>query len=114
MGTNDWNSPYAFFETYRETDAGVVKSYRGKFHETSSISNGAIPSLTYEKYLVKDGFVVTGAIKGELTVKVGDFVPHNWLSDDVVGRLAVNFLQPQTYLWRVGLIQPLELRSTEH
>ncbi|KAK9490779.1 hypothetical protein V1508DRAFT_406109 [Lipomyces doorenjongii] len=39
------------------------------------------------RYLVKDG-----------TVKVGDCVPHNWLSDDDARRLAVNFLQAQTFM----------------
>ncbi|KAK9259412.1 hypothetical protein V1519DRAFT_432438 [Lipomyces tetrasporus] len=66
----------AFFETYLETDSGVVKS---------------------EPHLVKDGVDVTEILR-DLTVKVGDFVPHNWLSDDVVRRLAVNFLQPQTFM----------------
>ncbi|KAK9236697.1 hypothetical protein V1525DRAFT_378874, partial [Lipomyces kononenkoae] len=68
----------AFFETYRETDAGIVKSE--------------------PVYLVKDAVDVTDAIPRDLTVKVGDFVPHNWLSDDVVRRLVVNFLQPQTFM----------------
>ncbi|KAK9246528.1 hypothetical protein V1506DRAFT_456806 [Lipomyces tetrasporus] len=68
----------AFFETYRETDSGVVKSE--------------------PVYLVKDGVDQTDAISHDLTVKVGDFVPHNWLSDAVVRRLAVNFLRPHTFM----------------
>ncbi|KAK9482512.1 hypothetical protein V1527DRAFT_485654 [Lipomyces starkeyi] len=68
----------AFFETYRETDSGVVKSE--------------------PVYLVKDGFDLTDAISRDLTVTVGDFVPRNWLSDDVVRRLAVNFLRPRTFM----------------
>ncbi|KAJ8104340.1 hypothetical protein POJ06DRAFT_285280 [Lipomyces tetrasporus] len=68
----------AFFETYRETDAGIVKSE--------------------PVHLVKDGVDVTDAIPRDLTVEVGDFVPHNWLSDDVVRRLVVNFFQPQTFM----------------
>ncbi|KAK9484345.1 hypothetical protein V1527DRAFT_453234 [Lipomyces starkeyi] len=43
----------AFFETYRDTDAGIVKS-------------GPV-------YLVKDGVDLTDAIPRDLTVKVGDF-----------------------------------------
>ncbi|KAK9345941.1 hypothetical protein V1522DRAFT_405797, partial [Lipomyces starkeyi] len=31
-------------------------------------------------------------------IKVDDFVPYNWLSDDVVRRLAVKFLQPQRFM----------------
>ncbi|KAK9373217.1 uncharacterized protein V1513DRAFT_433022 [Lipomyces chichibuensis] len=62
----------AFFEIYQETDAGI--------------------------HLVKDGVDVTDLIPRDLTVKVGDFVPHSWLNDDVVRRLAVNFLQPQTFM----------------
>ncbi|KAK9357736.1 hypothetical protein V1504DRAFT_33158 [Lipomyces starkeyi] len=68
----------AFFETYRETDVGIVKSE--------------------PVHLVKDGVDVTDAIPRDLTVKVGDFVPHNWLGDNDVRRLAVNFLQPQTFM----------------
>ncbi|KAK9358314.1 hypothetical protein V1504DRAFT_442202 [Lipomyces starkeyi] len=68
----------AFFETYRDTDAGIVKSE--------------------PVYLVKDGVDLTNAIPRDLTVKVGDFVPRNWESDDVVRRLAVNFLRPQTFM----------------
>ncbi|KAK9431759.1 hypothetical protein V1505DRAFT_367796 [Lipomyces doorenjongii] len=49
----------AFFETYRETDTGIVKSE--------------------PVYLVKDGVDITDSIPRDLTVKVGDFVPHNWL-----------------------------------
>ncbi|KAK9427204.1 hypothetical protein V1505DRAFT_402680 [Lipomyces doorenjongii] len=68
----------AFFEIYRDTDAGIAKSE--------------------PVYLVKDGVDMTHAIMRDLTLKVGDFVPRNWLSDDVVGRLAVNFLRPQTFM----------------
>ncbi|KAK9343246.1 hypothetical protein V1522DRAFT_438304 [Lipomyces starkeyi] len=68
----------AFFETYRDTDVGIVKSE--------------------PVYLVKDEVDLTDAIPRDLTVKVGDFVPRNWLSDDVVRRLAVNFLRPQTFM----------------
>ncbi|KAK9235979.1 hypothetical protein V1525DRAFT_347129 [Lipomyces kononenkoae] len=68
----------AFFEIYRDTDAGIAKSER--------------------VYLVKDGVDMTHAIPRDLTLKVGDFVPRDWLSDDVVGRLAVNFLRPQTFM----------------
>ncbi|KAK9371427.1 hypothetical protein V1509DRAFT_651002 [Lipomyces kononenkoae] len=68
----------AFFEIYRDTDAGIAKSER--------------------VYLVKDGGDMTHAIPRDLTLKVGDFVPRSWLSDDVVGRLAVNFLRPQTFM----------------
>ncbi|KAK9368016.1 hypothetical protein V1509DRAFT_640255 [Lipomyces kononenkoae] len=54
----------AFFETYRETDAGIVKS-------------GPV-------YLVKDGVDVSEEIPRDLNaIKVDDFVPHNWLGDDV-------------------------------
>ncbi|KAK9484161.1 hypothetical protein V1527DRAFT_484194 [Lipomyces starkeyi] len=55
--------------------------------------------------LVKDGVDVTDAIPHDLTVEVGDLVPHNWLSDDVVRRLALNFLQPETFL--EGLSDPI-------
>ncbi|KAK9236602.1 hypothetical protein V1525DRAFT_389335 [Lipomyces kononenkoae] len=68
----------AFFETYRDSDAGIAKSER--------------------VYLVKDGVDMTDTIPRDLTLKVRDFVPHNWLSDDVVGQLAVNFLRPQTFM----------------
>ncbi|KAK9236432.1 hypothetical protein V1525DRAFT_444409 [Lipomyces kononenkoae] len=68
----------AFFETYRETDSGVLKSE--------------------PVYLVKDGVDVTDAIPTDLTVTVGDFVPHGWVSDDHVRRIAVNFLHSQTFM----------------
>ncbi|KAK9429323.1 hypothetical protein V1505DRAFT_374450, partial [Lipomyces doorenjongii] len=68
----------AFFETYRETDAGIVKSE--------------------PVHLVKDGVDITDVIPRDLTVKVGDFVPSNWLNDDAVRQLGVNFLQPQTFM----------------
>ncbi|KAK9348974.1 hypothetical protein V1522DRAFT_397032 [Lipomyces starkeyi] len=67
-----------FFETYRDTDTGIVKSE--------------------PVYLVKDGVDLTDAIPRDLTIKVGDFVPRNWVSDDVGRRLAVNFLRPQTFM----------------
>ncbi|KAK9428656.1 hypothetical protein V1505DRAFT_387726 [Lipomyces doorenjongii] len=69
----------AFFESYRETDSGVVKSE--------------------PVYLLKDGVDVSDAIPRDLRgIKVGDFVPYNWLSDDVLRRSAVNFLRPQTFM----------------
>ncbi|KAK9360374.1 hypothetical protein V1504DRAFT_392621, partial [Lipomyces starkeyi] len=69
----------AFFETYRETDSGVVKSEPA--------------------YLVKDGVDVSDAIPRDLSaIKVCDFVPYNWLSDDVLRRSAVNFLRPQIFI----------------
>ncbi|KAK9241485.1 hypothetical protein V1506DRAFT_550567, partial [Lipomyces tetrasporus] len=70
----------AFFETYRETDSGVVKSE--------------------PVYLVKDGVDVSDEISRDLSaIKVCDFVPHNWLSDnDFLRHSAVNFLRPQTFM----------------
>ncbi|KAK9386018.1 hypothetical protein V1515DRAFT_616756 [Lipomyces mesembrius] len=62
----------AFFETYRETDSGVLRSE--------------------PVYLAKDGVDITDAIPRDLTVTVGDFVPHGWLSDDNIRSLTVNFL----------------------
>ncbi|KAK9352993.1 hypothetical protein V1523DRAFT_380627 [Lipomyces doorenjongii] len=69
----------AFFETYRETDSVVAKSE--------------------PVYLVKDGVDVSDMIPRDLSaIKVCDFVPYNWLSDDVLRRSAVNFLRPQTFM----------------
>ncbi|KAJ8104343.1 hypothetical protein POJ06DRAFT_272954 [Lipomyces tetrasporus] len=70
----------AFFETYRETDSGVVKSE--------------------PVYLIKDGVDVSDEISRDLSaIKVCDFVPHNWLSDnDFLRHSAVNFLRPQTFM----------------
>ncbi|KAK9238508.1 hypothetical protein V1525DRAFT_341343, partial [Lipomyces kononenkoae] len=69
----------AFFETYRETDVGILKSE--------------------PVYLVKDGVDVSEEIPRDLTaIKVDDFLPYDWLSDDAVRGLAVNFLQPQTFM----------------
>ncbi|KAK9238112.1 hypothetical protein V1525DRAFT_387833 [Lipomyces kononenkoae] len=69
----------AFFETYRGTHAGVVKSEQA--------------------YLVKDGVDVSEAIPRDLsTIDVRDFVPDNWLSDDVLRSSAVNFLRPQIFM----------------
>ncbi|KAK9317767.1 hypothetical protein V1522DRAFT_420895 [Lipomyces starkeyi] len=65
-------------------------------HEHTSLM--VVDSMVDEACLVKDGVDVTDAIPHDLTVEVGDFVTRNWLSDDVVRRLAVNFLQPQTFL----------------
>ncbi|KAK9365036.1 hypothetical protein V1509DRAFT_612899 [Lipomyces kononenkoae] len=65
----------AFFETYHQTDCGVIKSE--------------------PVYLVKDAVDITESIPSDLTVTVGDFVPYGWVNDDDVRRLAVKFLQPK-------------------
>ncbi|KAK9367750.1 hypothetical protein V1509DRAFT_653596 [Lipomyces kononenkoae] len=70
---------HAFFETYRVTDTGVVKSEAA--------------------HLVQDGVDVSDDIPRDLgAIEVGDFVPHGWLSDDVLRRSAVNFLRPQSFM----------------
>ncbi|KAK9328317.1 hypothetical protein V1520DRAFT_328382 [Lipomyces starkeyi] len=79
MATNGLELFVMLFETHRETDAGIVKSE--------------------PVYLVMDGADVSEEIPRDLSaIKVDDFVPYNWLSDDVVRRLAVNFLQPQRFM----------------
>ncbi|KAK9368127.1 hypothetical protein V1509DRAFT_670410 [Lipomyces kononenkoae] len=65
-----------FFETFCETDTGVLSSD--------------------PVYLVKDGLDVTGSIN--LTATVGDFVPQSWLSDNHIRGSAVNFLQSQDFM----------------
>ncbi|KAK9312238.1 hypothetical protein V1524DRAFT_418303 [Lipomyces starkeyi] len=53
-------------------------------------------------YLVKDGVDVSEEIPRDLSaIKVA----YNWLSDDVVRRLPVNFLQPQRFM--EGLSNPI-------
>ncbi|KAK9358511.1 hypothetical protein V1504DRAFT_460835 [Lipomyces starkeyi] len=72
-----------------------IQTYGIEFNRQRREEHRPLGPLEYNGYKCN----VSEEIPRDLSaIKVDDFVPYNWLSDDVVRRLAVNFLQPQRFM----------------